>query len=88
MYFLCNADDQSITAFKTLGAASKEVLQLVDVELPTGEDPVRWANQHTNADLTILNLSAMLESIANSDDGAAQELAGKYKDAIDMLFAK
>jgi len=86
MYFTADSKDQEITAHKSLGEAAKAVLKKINVKLPAGADPVKLAREHAGDRLVMLNTSSAFESIANSDDQAAQELAASYKAAIDKLF--
>jgi hypothetical protein len=87
MYFTADSKDQKITAHKSLGEAAKAVLKKLNIKLSTGEDPVKIAREHAGDRLIMLNTSSAFESIANSDDQAAQELAASYKAAIDKMFS-
>lgn len=87
MYFTADSKDQKITAHKSLGEAAKAILKKLNISLPAGADPVKLAREHAGDRLIMLNTSSAFESIADSDDQAAQELAAKYKAAIDKMFS-
>lgn len=86
MYFLIDAADHSVTAFKKNGDAARAALRKMDVSIKQGEDPVALSKDILNDRMVILNLSGAFESISESDDGAAQELAAGMKSAIDALY--
>lgn len=86
MYFIIDSLDQSVVAAKSMGNAARAVLDKLDITLPPQTDPVKLAVSSMGDRLAILNLSAALDSISESDDQAAQELAGSMRDAVDRLF--
>lgn len=86
MYFNVDSADLTITAHKSLGDAARAALKKLSVDLPPGKDPVKLAKKAAGNRLVMLNASGAFESIANSDNLAAQELAADFKTALDKLY--
>lgn len=86
MYFNVDSSDRTITAHKSLGDAARAALKKLNVELPANADPVKLAKNAAGDRLVMLNTSGAFESIAHSDDRAAQELAEDFKNALDKLY--
>ena len=89
MYFLVNLETQAISAHKKLGDAARKGLSECNLSEKTVNiipDPVAVFND-ANLDIFMLqNISDAFESISESDDTAAQELAASYKQAIDDFY--
>ena len=87
MYFSVNTLTQAITAHKYLGSAAKYALNELGTPAPFQLDPVKVFNETTgNNPFVLQNVSDAFESISESDDIAAQELAASYKQAIDDFY--
>ena len=88
MYFFVDSLDQSVIAFATMGNAAKHVLSKMGAGLNAGDDPVKKANECLGDRGVILNLSGVFDSIAKSDNQAAQELAKQYGEAVEQYFTR
>lgn len=88
MYYFANAKNHTISAHHKLSDAARAALASHGQTCPPGGDPVRMANAILGDSGALLNLSAAFESIAESDDQAAQELARQFQQATDKLFTK
>lgn len=88
MFFLVDTKMQAVTAHKKLGEAARHALALAVVPLSEGADPVKAFNQLEGQRFVILNLSGAFESISDSDDQAAQELAKQFQHAVDTLYER
>ena len=86
MYFLFDTQDLTAQAYKSRGAACRVALDKLGVKMALGQDPVQLANQKMGDRMVVLTLSGAFESISDSDDGRAQELASKFKAAIDQYY--
>ena len=86
MYFLIDSKDQEVTAHKNNGLAARSALNKLNITPPAGADPVKAANDVMGDRMAILNISGAFDAISNSDDRAAQELAGDFKRAVDGLY--
>lgn len=86
MYFYIDLKSQTVKAFFKLGVASKYALGLFGAPLAAGEDPVKKARGVIEGQGLIVSLTGAFESIAESDDTAAQELAADFARAVDELY--
>jgi hypothetical protein len=88
MYFTVDTANQSVIASRSLGAAARVALKKLSVPYLQGDDHVALFRQ-VNPDerFALLNLSGAFESVSESDDQAAQELAASFKQAIDHYYA-
>lgn len=88
MYFLVNTLTQKITAFKKLGDAARAGLVYLNGDVASKyPDPIAAFNDsNLNETFVLLNVSDAFESISESDDTAAQELAASYKQALDNFY--
>ena len=87
MYFSVNTLTQTITAHKYLRTAAKHALAELGAPPPFQLDPVKAFNETAgNNPFVLQNISDAFESISESDDTAAQELAASYKQAIDDFY--
>ena len=86
MVFLVCESTRSVRAFKSRGDAARHLLAQDGQDVPAGADPVRLAQPLLDQGRALLNLSDMFDSIASSDDRAAQELAAQCRDAVDHLY--
>ena len=87
MYFLVNTLTQQITAHNKLGDAARSALVALGAPNNAADPIAAFNDSNLNETYLLLNLSAAFESISESDDTAAQELATSYKQAIDQLYA-
>ena len=85
MYFYIDLKSQTVKAFFKCGVASKYALGLLGVPLAAGEGPVKVRGAIEGRGL-IVSLSGAFESIAESGDTAAQELAAGFARAVDELY--
>ena len=87
MYFLIDAETQTITAFGKMGAAAREGLSLAG-EDPKNPDPVNaFMDCEEYGDrFCILHQGGAFEAIEQSEGAAAQELAGQFKRAVDDYY--
>lgn len=86
MYFSVNTLTQKIAAHKNLGSAARHALSELG-EPSKAVDPIAVFNAvNTNNTFILQNASDAFESISESDDTAAQELAASYKQAIDDFY--
>lgn len=88
MYFFVDTADQSVKAFPRLGDAARHSLRVLGRELQPGADPVAAAEAALDDRGALLNLSTAFESVAESDDGAAQELAASFRQAVDAFYER
>lgn len=88
MIFFIDTEDQAVTAHKKMGDAAHAVIDKMNVSFSTGSDPVKVAFDALGNRGVLLNLSQAFESIAQSDDKAAQELAQQMKQAVDELYGR
>jgi len=88
MYFLVNTLTQEITVYKKLGDAARAGLVCLNGGVANEyPDPIAAFNDsNLNDTYVLLNLSHAFESISQSDDTAAQELAASYKQALDDFY--
>ena len=86
MYFLFSTETKKATCFLKPGAAAKEYCRREGLEIPDGVNPVSVMDANPSDSLTVVNIQAALNSIRISDDGAAQELAGIYEDAVKEFY--
>ena len=86
MYFFIDTKTQTVTAFYKMRYAARAALESIGIDCPGGGDPVALANAELGDRGVIMNLSAAFESIAISDDIAAQELATAFAGAVDQLY--
>ena len=86
MYFFVDAATNEIDAFQKLSVAAKTALKVLEVDCPAGADPVKLANEKLGERGVLLNVSGAFEAISESDDRAAQELALKFKEALDKYY--
>ncbi|MBJ7536970.1 hypothetical protein [Marinomonas transparens] len=86
MIFFIDTQDQTVTAHKKMGEAARAVLEKLGVTCGAGSDPVKTAYEALGERGVMQNLSQAFESIAESDDQAAQELALQMKQAVDTLY--
>lgn len=87
MYFSVNTLTQQITAHNKLGDAARSALVSLGVHNNVADPIAAFNDSNLNETYVLLNLSAAFESISESDDTAAQELAASYKKAIDEFYA-
>jgi hypothetical protein len=88
MRFFIDSKTRTVTAYNTLGEASRAVLLELGEEIKSGQDPVKLAFTKLSDRGVIFNISQALQAIADSDDHAAQELALQMKQAVDVLYRK
>lgn len=88
MYFLVDSKTQTVTAYKKLGDAVRTALATLNVTLKQDSDPVKIFNELKSERFAALNLASAFESISESDDKAAQELAKQFQQAVDSFYAK
>jgi hypothetical protein len=88
MYFLIDSADQSVLAAKSNGQAARGLLDKLNIKVEQGADPVALANIHAGDRFSIVNLAGAFDSIANSDDQAAQEFAEQFKEAVNKFYEK
>lgn len=74
-------------AFSKRGEAARAALTKLGIDVPFG-DPVKPAMEALGDRGVILNLARAFESIELSDDKAAQELAGQFREAVNNHFLK
>ena len=86
MYFYIDLKSQTVKAFFKCGVAPKYALGLFGVPLTAGEDPVKKARGVIEGRGLIVSLSGAFESIAESGDTAAQELAADFAKAVNELY--
>ena len=86
MYFYIDLKQQTVKAFFKQGMAARYGLELFGAPLPAGDDPVKKANKVIEGRGLIVGLSGAFESIAESGDAAAQELAADFARAVDELY--
>tara|TARA_B110000211_G_scaffold79316_1_gene93001 strand:+ start:1898 stop:2161 length:264 start_codon:yes stop_codon:yes gene_type:complete len=87
MYFLVNTLTQQITAHNKLGDAARSALVALGAPNNAADPIAAFNDSKLNETYVLLNLSDAFESISESDDTAAQELAASYKQAIDNFYA-
>ena len=87
MYFLVDTKSQTIKAFAKMGNAARFILNLMGIE-PNQPDPVKQLsdNNYFSDRFLVVNLAGAFESIAESDNKAAQELAEQYKRAVNEYY--
>ena len=88
MIFVFDVAEQHVSAFKNRGQASKAVLAALSVSVPEQVDPVRALNQLDQDDHIVLTLSEAFDSIACTESELRQELALKFKRAVDDFYQK
>jgi hypothetical protein len=86
MRFFIDSKARTVTAYNTLGEASRAVLIELGEEIERGQDPVKLVLEKLADRGVIFNISQALQAIADSDDQAAQELAYQMKQAVDKLY--
>jgi hypothetical protein len=86
MYYFIDSKDQSVTAYPDLGKAARAAIAKLNETIQPGDDPVKAARTLLNDRGIITNLSGAFDSIAASDDTAAQELAADFRDATNAFF--
>ena len=85
MFFYVNAQKQTVVAASKLGLAAKMALHDLGIDLVPGEDPVKAAREALYNIGCLQNLSEAFDSIAQSDNSAAQELADQYSKAVGVF---
>ena len=85
MYVYIDLKNQAVKDPLKRGVASKYALGLLGVPLAAGEGPVKVRGAIEGRGL-IVSLSGAFESIAESGDTAAQELAAGFARAVDELY--
>lgn len=86
MNFLIDTLSQEITAHKSMAHAGRAALKLIDVEPGAGDDPVKKAFELLGDRIMITNLSGAFDSIIQSDPDLREELAIKFKKAVDQSY--
>ena len=86
MYFFIDTKDQTIKAFYKMGDAARFALDKIGHPLPVNSAPVKVFHDQYKDSAAILNLSAAFESISESEEPAATELAEQFKRAVDDYY--
>lgn len=86
MIFVFDIAQQSTKAYKNSGQASRAVLDQLGIEVLNTADPVAILNTEQNDDFILLTLSQAFESIAETESNLREELALKFKDAVDDFY--
>lgn len=85
MNFLIDTLSQRITAHKSMAHAGRAALELVHANPEKGDDPVKKAFELLGDRIMITNLSGAFDAIIHSDPELREELAIKFKQAVDDL---
>ena len=86
MYAYIDLKNQAVKDSLKRGVASKYALGLLGAPLTAGEDPVKKVRGAIEGRGLIVSLSGAFESIAESGDTTAQELAAGFARAVDELY--
>lgn len=86
MIFVFDIAQQSTKAYKNRGQASRAVLNQLGIEVLNTADPVAILNTEQNDDFILLTLSQAFESIVETESNLREELALKFKDAVDDFY--
>ncbi|MET1253919.1 hypothetical protein [Aliikangiella maris] len=85
MLFFVDQFDLSVEAFSTPEKLAKHVLSKLGITYELGSDPVKLAQKSLGNRGKVVGYVGAFKMIAASDDNKAQELANKFKEAIERL---
>ncbi|CAH6980549.1 conserved hypothetical protein [Vibrio chagasii] len=86
MYFIVDTKTQDVKAYGKQGDAARAALALLNVSTGQGKDPVKAFRELNSDAVAVLNLSDAFESVEQSDNHAAQELARSFKEAVEAFY--
>ncbi|WP_196139732.1 hypothetical protein [Aliikangiella sp. G2MR2-5] len=83
MIFFYDSFDQSVEAFASLDITAKHILGKVGVSIELGKDPVELAKRALGNRGKVVGYAGAFDIISKASDKEAQELALKFKTALE-----
>ena len=83
MLFFIDSFDRTVEAFSSLDKLAKHILGKLGVSVELGVDPIKLAQKSLGNRGKVVGYTGAFEAIAACGDKEAQELAVKFKEAIE-----